>query len=88
MEHLVPKVLSIVVLLISIAMIVLLSSTVIAMWSGSAVSPIRWAVPLGILATGAVMSWMLTRKTIPLQLYVVAFALWVLTAGYCFTLLR
>jgi hypothetical protein len=41
-------------------------------------------VPLLILGTGAVMTWMLTRKTIPMQLYVAAFALWVITATYFF----
>ena len=34
------------------------------------------------------MTWMLTRRTIPMQLYVAAFALWVITAGYFIVLVE
>lgn len=83
---LLPKVLSIVLLLISIAMLVPLGIAVIHMGRGTAVPTMQWVVPLAILATAAVMMWLLTRRSVPIQLYVVAFSLWLVTAGYFFYL--
>ncbi len=80
----VPRLLATILLLISLAMLVPIVSAVIAMSGGAHVPAAKWLVPLLILGTGAVMTWMLTRKTIPMQLYVAAFALWVITATYFF----
>ena len=86
MDTFVPKLLSIILLLFSVALLWPLGSAVLAIASGSPVPPRHWLYPLLILGTGAIMTWMLTRKTIPMRLYVVAFALWVVTAGYFFSL--
>jgi hypothetical protein len=83
-----PRLLSIILLVISLAMLVPIGSTVLAIAGGAPVPPAKWLVPLLILGTGAVMTWMLTRKTIPMQLYIAAFALWVITAGYFFVLVE
>jgi uncharacterized membrane protein YcaP (DUF421 family) len=88
METFLPRLLSIILLLISIAMFVPIGSVVVHLAHGSTVAPLTWAVPLGILATASIMMWLLTRKAIPLRLYLAAFALWVVTAGYFFFLFR
>ena len=80
-----PRLLATILLLISLAMLVPIGSAVIALAGGTPVPPAKWLIPLLILATGAIMTWMLSRKTIPMQLYIAAFALWVITAGYFFT---
>ena len=79
-----PRLLATILLLVSLAMLIPIGSAVLAIAGGTPVSPAKWLVPLLILATGAVMTWMLSRKTIPMQLYIAAFALWVITAGYFF----
>ena len=78
----IPRLLATILLLICIAMLWPIVSAVIAISGGAAVPTAKWAVPLTILATGAIMSWLLTRKSVSLQLYIAAFALWVITAGY------
>jgi len=88
MDSFLPRLLSIILLLISIAMLIPVGSVVIDLLSGAQMPVVRWFVPLAILATAAIMMWLLTRKAIPLQLYLVAFALWVLTAGYFFVVSR
>ena len=85
---LIPRLLATVLLLICIAMIWPIASAVMAIAHGAQVAPAKWAVPLTILATGAVMSWLLTRKAVSLQLYIAAFALWVITAGYFFVVVE
>ena len=85
MEMLVPRVLSVILLLICVSMLIPIGSAVMTLAGGTHVPPAKWFIPLTILATGAVMTWMLTRRTIPMQLYVLAFALWVITAAYFFT---
>jgi hypothetical protein len=80
----IPRLLATILLLTCIAMLWPIVSAVIAISGGAAVPTAKWAVPLTILATGAIMSWLLTRKAVSLQLYIAAFALWVITAGYFF----
>ena len=80
-----PRLLATILLLISLVMLIPIASAVMAMAGGAHIPPTRWLVPLLILGTGAIMTWMLSRKTIPMQLYIAAFALWVITAGYFFT---
>ena len=80
----IPRLLATILLIICIAMLWPIASAVIAIAGGAHVAPAKWAVPITILATGAIMSWLLTRKSVSLQLYVAAFALWVITAGYFF----
>jgi hypothetical protein len=72
------------ILLISIAMLAPIGAAAVSMFDGRTVAQAAWSVPLAILGTGWVLTWLLTRKQIPLQLYILAFALWILTAGYFF----
>lgn len=84
-ETFLARVLAITLLVINVAMLAPIGSAVVQLASGAQVAPVRWLVPLAILGTGAVMIWLLARKSVSLQLYLAAFALWVLTAGYFFT---
>ena len=81
---LLPRALSIILLVISLAMLVPLGFAVAAIARGTAVPAARWYVPLAIMATASVMMWLLTRKAVSLQLYLMAFSLWLVTAGYFF----
>ena len=81
-----PRLLATILLLISLVMLIPIGSAVLAIAEGAHVPPAHWIAPLLILGTGAIMTWMLSRKTIPMQLYIAAFALWVITAGYFFTM--
>jgi hypothetical protein len=83
-----PRLLATILLIVSLAMLVPIGSAVMAIAGGAHIPPTRWLIPLLILGTGAIMTWMLTRKTIPMQLYVAAFALWVITAGYFFVVIE
>jgi hypothetical protein len=83
-----PRLLATILLLISLVMLIPIGSAVMTMAGGAHVPTTHWLVPLLILGTGAIMTWMLTRKTIPMQLYVAAFALWVITAGYFFVVIE
>lgn len=83
-ESFLPRLLAIVLLLISLAMVVPIGRAVLDLAGGAHVAASRWAVPLAILGTGSILSWLLTRKQVSLQLYLSAFALWLLTAGYFF----
>ena len=82
------RTISIVILLICLGMLYPLGKAVLALSAGTPVPTAKWAAPMIIRATGAVMTWLLTRKSVSLQLYMAAFALWVVTAGYCFSLMR
>jgi hypothetical protein len=37
---------------------------------------------MAILAAGAVLIWLLTRAMVSVRLYLAAYALWLLTAGF------
>jgi hypothetical protein len=79
-----PRLLAIVLLLLSMAMLIPIITAALGLIRGAEVAPITWAVPLAILATGAFLTWLLTRRQVALQLYLLAFSLWVVTAGYFF----
>lgn len=80
-----PRLLAIVLLLVSLATFGPLIAAAILLARGRAVVPLVWWAPLLILATGAALIWLLSRRQIAFQLYLAAFALWLLTAGYFFT---
>jgi len=80
-----PRLLAIVLLLVSLATFAPLVATAILLARGRDVAPLVWWGPLLILATGAMLTWLLSRRHIAMQLYLTAFALWLLTAGYFFT---
>jgi hypothetical protein len=77
-----PRILAVILLITSIIMLAPIGAAVIAMAGGTAVPIQSWAIPLVILAIGSLLTWMLTRKNIALHLYLAAFALWIVTAGY------
>jgi hypothetical protein len=79
-----PRLLAIVLLLLSVAMLIPIISAGTGLIRGSEVAPMTWGVPLAILATGSFLTWLLTRRQVALQLYLLAFSLWVVTAGYFF----
>ncbi|HSP33337.1 MAG TPA: hypothetical protein VLU46_03355 [Thermoanaerobaculia bacterium] len=79
-----PRLLSILLLLISVAMLIPLGLAAYRIATGIPVPPMQWFVPLAIMATASVMMWLLTRKAVSLQLYLMAFSLWLVTAGYFF----
>jgi hypothetical protein len=79
-----PRVLAIVILLLSVAMLIPIVTAGFGLMRGTEVASTAWGIPLVILATGAFLTWLLTRRQVALQLYLLAFSLWVVTAGYFF----
>ena len=84
LETKLPRVLATVLLAVSVAMFGLLVRIVLIVLRGGAVPSRSWLFPLIILATGAILMSLLTRKQLSLRLYLSAFALWLLTTGYYF----
>ncbi|HEX7150550.1 MAG TPA: hypothetical protein VF618_03605 [Thermoanaerobaculia bacterium] len=83
-----PRVLATILLIVSLAMFALLGIAAVNLRSGEEVPTRDWAFPMIILATGAILMWMLTRRPqFSMRLYVAAFALWLLTAGFLFMVL-
>ena len=83
-----PRTLATILLLVSLTMLIPLGGAVAAMLRGQPVASSAWTIPLVILATGfALISFLPKMQTFGSQLYVSAFALWVLAAGY-FLLVR
>ena len=80
----VARVLATAILIVSVAMFGTLAYVTIVMARGAPVSTRAWTFPMTILAAGAVLMWMLTRKQVPMPLYVAAFTLWLITTGYYF----
>ena len=80
-----PRLLAVVLLLISLATFAPLVAAAILLARGRDVAPLMWWAPLLILATGAALTWLLSRRQIAFSLYLTAFSLWLLTAGYFFT---
>ena len=78
------RMIAIVILLMSMAMLVPVVSAGLGLARGREVETAAWAVPMAILAMGAFLTWLLTRKSVSLQLYLLAFSLWVVTAGFVF----
>jgi len=81
-ETLLPRTLAVIVLLISLSMLVPLTKAVIAVIHGAAPILAIWLAPLLILATGLALLLALGRRTVIPPLYLMALALWVITAGY------
>jgi len=81
-ETLLPRTLAIIVLLISLSMLVPLAKAVIAVVHGATPIVAMWLAPLLILATGLALLMALGRRTLIPPLYLMALALWVITAGY------
>lgn len=77
-----PRVAALVLLLLSLTMLVPLVPAVVRLAQGAEIPPDAWRLPLLVLATGAMLLWLLSKKQLPLQLFAVAFALWILAAGY------
>ena len=77
-----PRILATILLLVSLVMFGMLIDIALVLARGGNVPPRSWLLPVAILAVGAVLMWLLTRRGIPLQLYLAAFALWLLTTGY------
>lgn len=81
-ETLLPRTLAIVLLVISLSMLVPLAKAVIAVIHGATPIVAMWLAPLLILATGLALLMALGRRTVIPPLYLMALALWVITAGY------
>ena len=79
-----PRLLAVVLLLVSLATFGPLIAAAILLARGRDVAALVWWAPLLILGTGAMLIWLLSRQIAP-RLYLAAFALWLLTAGYFFT---
>ena len=79
----VPRTLATVVLLVSLSMLIPLGVAVSRLIRGTPVPSSAWAVPLVILATGfALMAFLPRLQATGVHLYLMAFALWILAAGY------
>jgi hypothetical protein len=81
-DSLLPRLVAAVVAIVSLAMFLpLIRAARTLLRDGSA--PIAlWIAPLLLLATGALLTHLLTRRQVSAQLVVAAFALWLVTAGY------
>ncbi|HEV7921988.1 MAG TPA: hypothetical protein VGR02_14470 [Thermoanaerobaculia bacterium] len=82
------RVLAIVLLLVSLITFVPLIMAALRLARGFQVDPMAWWAPLLILATSALLTWLLSRRFASMRLFVVAFALWLVTAGYLLLQLR
>jgi hypothetical protein len=81
-EMLLPRTLAVIVLLISVSMLVPLAKAVIAVIHGATPIIEMWLAPLLILATGLALLIALGRRTVIPPLFLMALALWVITAAY------
>jgi len=77
-----PRILATILLLVSFSMFVPLGVAVFQLARGTAVAGLHWLLPLAIIAIGAALMGLLSRKQVPLELFLVAITLWLLTAGY------
>jgi len=84
-ETTVPRTLATILLIVSLTMLIPIGNAVMGLMRGDAVPSSAWAIPLVILATGlALMSFLPRMQSYGAHLYVAAFALWLLAAGYFF----
>lgn len=82
-QNVIPRTLAAILLLVSLAMLFPLGAAVAGMLRGQPVAATAWSVPLVILATGfALISFLPKMQNFGMQLYLSAFALWILAAGY------
>ena len=82
------RVIAIVLLLVSLVTFVPLVIAALRLARGAEVHPMAWWAPLLILGTSALLTWLLSRRFVAMRLFVVAFALWLVTAGYLLFELR
>jgi len=88
-ETTVPRTLATILLIVSLAMLIPLIGAVSTMLHGQPVAPSKWSIPLIILATGlALISFLPRMQSLGTTLYLSAFALWILAAGYFFFIVR
>ncbi|HVR38677.1 MAG TPA: hypothetical protein VMU84_06250 [Thermoanaerobaculia bacterium] len=80
-ERVLPVILSALLLVGSVAMSVPLAAAAYALLIGHAVPSMAWLYPLTILATGALLTSLLSRMQVPLRLYALAVMLWMVTAS-------
>ena len=83
-ENALPRLFAALLLLVSLSMLVPLGMAVWRMLHDVPVTSASWAVPLVMLATGAALMYLTSRKVFGAQLFLVAMALWLLAAGYFF----
>jgi hypothetical protein len=83
-ESILPRVLAVVLLIVSLLMVATIAYFTLVIVRGGAVPPRAWVFPLIILAIGSVLMWLLTRRQLSFRLYMAAFTLWLLTTGYYF----
>jgi hypothetical protein len=78
----VPRVMAGALLVVSVATFAPLVRVVIRMIRGEVVPRFAWVAPLIVLATGALLTWLLARAHVSMRLYVTALTLWLITAAY------
>jgi hypothetical protein len=83
-ETTLPRTLATIVMIVSLAMLIPIGSAVLSLVRGQPVASSAWAIPLVILATGLALMSFLPRMSTSWHLFVAAFALWLLAAGYFF----
>jgi hypothetical protein len=79
-----PRFLAMILLLVSIAMVIPIGASAIRIVQGQKVDALALSVPMVIMAVAAFLTWLLSRKQMPISLFLMAFVLWLLTAGYYF----
>jgi hypothetical protein len=75
------RLLSILIVLVTLSMFVPLAFAAVAMLHGTHLPVRSWLFPLAVIAAGAVLM-SIRKQRIPMPLYVVAVAVWLLTAAY------
>ncbi|HET7436377.1 MAG TPA: hypothetical protein VFN10_16825 [Thermoanaerobaculia bacterium] len=88
-ETVLPRILALILLVVSLAMLVPLGFAVASLMRGHPASHASWLIPLVFLGTGSALTVVLAKHPAGFRLYAAAFALWLVTAGYYFlTLIR
>ena len=77
-----PRILATILLPVSLAMFGVLVKLTLGLAHGGTLPTRAWLFPLIILAASAILMWLLSRPQMSIQLYLMAFALWLLTSGY------
>ena len=77
-----PRTLATILLIVSLVIFGVLVKLALGLAHGGHLPTRAWLFPLVILAASAVMMWLLSRRQFAVQLYVMAFALWLVTSGY------
>ena len=78
----IPRTLAAILLIVSLTMLFPIGAAVAGMLRGNPVASSAWSIPLIILATGFALISFLPKMQTYGQLYLSAFALWILAAGY------